>query len=310
MVAHPKLDDRCGLGGTPVAYIVFNRPRHTHKTFAAIRAYRPSQLFVIADGPRPNHPADSERCREVRDIVSEIDWPCDVRSNLSETNLGCARRVSTGLDWVFSTVDRAIILEDDCLATPEFFSLCDALLERYLSNESVWTIVGNSYQPQYCRGDGSYFFSKYPDCWGWATWRRAWRRYDHDLTFLNEWSKSRRWREDFPTKSEQRYFSRVLSDALSGAVDSWAFRWTACVIYGGGLTATPNANLVKNIGFDDEATHTTHGPAYDVTSRGALIPPSQIVADAKADKYLRRKFFSHPGLGKRLLRRAKRIVNS
>ena len=306
----PKPDDRFELGRTPVAYVVFNRPRHTHETFAAIRAYRPSQLFIIADGPRSSHPADIERCREVRNIVSEIDWPCEVQCNLSDENLGCARRIAGGLDWVFSIVDRAIILEDDCLASREFFSFCDSLLEHYCDNESVWAISGNSHQPHYRRGDGSYFFSKYPDIWGWATWRRAWQHYRHDLPFLNEWLKSRRWREDFPTGSEQRHFRRIFSEALSGIVDSWGYRWIGCLIYGGGLSATPNANLVRNIGFDLEATHTktAHGLEYDVTPLGALTHPSQIATDAEADEYLRRKFFSDPGLAERLLRRAKRLI--
>ena len=99
-----RLDPTPGasLGKTPVAYVVFNRPRHTRETFAAIRAYRPSQLFVIADGPREAHPADIERCREVRSIVSAIDWPCEVFQNFSDRNLGAGRRMSSGLDWMFS----------------------------------------------------------------------------------------------------------------------------------------------------------------------------------------------------------------
>ena len=306
----PEPDARFELGRTPVAYVVFNRPRHTRETFAAIRAYRPSQLFIIADGPRTSHPGDIERCREVRSIVSEIDWPCEVRHNFSDGNVGCRRRVSTGLDWVFTAVDRAIILEDDCLGSLDFFSFCDELLSHYHDTESVWVVSGNSYQPQHCRGNGSYFFSKYPDIWGWATWRRAWRHYRSDLPFLSEWLKSRRWKEDFPTRSEQRYFRRIFSEALTGAVDSWAYRWTGCVIYGGGLSATPNANLVRNIGFDDQGTHTksAHGLDYDLTPLGALTHPSQITVDAEADEYLRRKLYSDAGLGKRLLARAKRLV--
>lgn len=301
---------KSGSGTTPIAYVVFNRPRHTRETFDAIRAYRPNQLFIIADGPRPNLSADVERCLEVRKIVSDIDWMCEARRNYSDINLGCAQRVSTGLNWVFSNVDRAIILEDDCLASPEFFSFCDALLERYGDNESVWVVSGNSYQPEHPRGDGSYFFSRYPDCWGWATWRRAWRHYRPDLPFMHEWLKSRRWDEDFPTRSERRLFRRVFSEALTGTVDSWAYLWAACVIYGGGLSATPNANLVKNIGFDDEASNTkaAHGLEYDLTPLGALIHPSQISSNIEADEYLRRSFFSDPGFGKRLLRRAKRIL--
>jgi hypothetical protein len=281
------------LGTTPVAYFVFNRPRHTRKTFDIIRAYRPSQLFVIADGPRPHRPTDIERCREVRNIVSEINWPCEVYFDFAGHNLGAGRRISSGLDWVFSKVDRAIVLEDDCLASPDFFTFCDDLLVRYREAESVWVVSGNSYQPDFQRGDSSYFFSKYPDTWGWATWRRAWRHYRHDLPFLDEWRRSPRWKECFPTRSEQRHFLRVFDAALTGVVDAWDYQWVGCVIYHGGLSATPNANLVKNIGFDDEATHTktADGFDYELTPLGALTHASQIAADTEADKYLRRKFY-------------------
>jgi len=129
-----------------IAYIIFNRPRHTRETFQAIRDARPARLFIIADGPRPSHPTDAERCRAVREIVADIDWPCEVQRNYADQNLGLKRRVSSGLDWVFSQVESAIILEDDCLPHPDFFPFCQDLLERYKDDERVWTITGNNNQ--------------------------------------------------------------------------------------------------------------------------------------------------------------------
>lgn len=278
------------LGKTPVAFIVFNRPEHTRAAFAAIRGYRPSRLFLIADGPRTHYPLDAVRCQDVRHIVSEVDWPCEVRTNFSNHNLGCSLRVSSGLDWVFSEADRAIVLEDDCVASPEFFSFCDQILEAYENNEAVWVVSGNSYQPEIKRGDGSYYFSKYPDCWGWATWRRAWRHYQNDLPFLDEWQRTRRWKECFPTLLERRYFDRVFRGVLRGATDSWGYRWLACMIYGGGLAATPNANLVQNIGFDGEGTHTTNrgNPhPHCPTQLGPMKHPTRVAPDVEADDYLR-----------------------
>lgn len=130
----------------PIAYIIFNRPRHTRETFAAIRAQQPAKLFIIADGPRPGHPTDAERCREVQEIVEQIDWPCEVYRNYADENLGLKRRVSSGLDWVFEKVDRVIVLEDDCLPHPDFFGFCETLLERYENDERVWVITGNNFQ--------------------------------------------------------------------------------------------------------------------------------------------------------------------
>jgi hypothetical protein len=297
---------------SPVAYIVFNRPRHTRETFAAIRKQKPVQLFIIADGPRQGHPEDVERCREVREVVALIDWPCEVHRNYSDNNLGCKHSVSSGLNWVFSRVDRAIILEDDCLASPDFFSFCNTLLEFYKNNERVWTVAGNSYQPEHQRGDGSYYFSKYPNCWGWATWRRAWQHYRGDMPFLKEWKKSPRWRECFPVRAEQRYWNRIFRLCQQGKIDTWDFPWIACAMYGGGLTATPNANLVKNIGFDAEGTHTTgldDGFTYDITPLGSIVYPSEIKADVQADEFYRLRFFvSQDSLWQRLLGKLKRSI--
>ena len=298
---------------SPVAYIVFNRPRHTNETFAAIREQRPSTLFIIADGPREGNPEDVERCREVREIVEKIDWPCKVYRNYSETNLGCKRRFSTGLDWVFTQVAHAIILEDDCVASADFFSFCETLLKHYENNEAVWAVTGNSYQPQHRRGDGSYYFSKYPDCWGWATWQRAWQHYQEDLPFLEEWNGSPRWRECFPVHAEQRFWDRVFRLCQQGKIDTWDFPWVACVLYGGGLVATPNANLVRNIGFDAEGTHTKGQDAegvYEITPFGSMVHPSGIMADVEADEYYFQRFFAdQSSLWQRLLRRLKREIN-
>ena len=299
---------------SPVAYFVFNRPRHAEESFAAIRARKPSELFIIADGPREKYPEDVVRCREVHKIVDVIDWPCKVHRNYSETNLGCKRRVSTGLDWVFSQVGRAIILEDDCVASPDFFLFCDTLLERYLTDERIWVVSGNSYQPQYRNGDGSYYFSKYPDCWGWATWRRAWRHYQGELPFLEEWKKSLRWRECFPVRVEQRYWDWIFTSVQAGKIDTWDYPWLACAIYGGGLAATPNANLVKNIGFDNEATHTKGDDrrfSYELTPLGGMVHPSEVKPDLQADERYRKTFFAnHDGLWRRLMRKVVRSADA
>jgi hypothetical protein len=301
-------------GATPVAFVVFNRPRQTRMTFAAIRAYRPSRLFLIADGPRANHAGDREACAEVREIVADVDWPCEVMRDFSAANLGSGRRVSSGLDWVFSIVDRAIVLEDDCLASAEFFSFCDAMLERYKDCETVWVVSGNSYQPQFRRGEGSYYFSKYPDTWGWATWRRAWRHYQHELPFLAEWKASADWKASFASRRERRHYARVFERALHDAADIWDYQWVGCVIHGKGLSVTPNANLVKNIGFDRTATHTRtmeQGLQYEITPLGPIVHPRAIAVDVAADEYHRGVIRSRwaPGLIARLLNRAKRALH-
>src|SRR5579871_4386735 len=163
---------------TPVALIVFNRPDTTRQVFQEIRRVRPPVLLVVADGPRRDHPEDEQLCRETRAVAEEVDWPCQVLTEYSDVNLGCRHRPASGLDWVFSQVEEAIILEDDCVPHPSFFRFCSELLSRYRDDARIGTIAGTNVQGGRKRGGASYYFSKYPTIWGWASWRRAWALYD------------------------------------------------------------------------------------------------------------------------------------
>ena len=155
---------------SPVAFLVFNRPETTRRVFAEIAKARPRKLLLVADGPRRQLPDEHARCREVRQIVSGVDWDCEILTNYSEDNLGCVVRVSTGIDWVFTQVEDAIILEDDCLPHPTFFRFCDEMLEMYRVDDRIMTISGDNFQFGRRRWNYSYYFSRYPHIWGWATW--------------------------------------------------------------------------------------------------------------------------------------------
>jgi len=300
----------------PVAYIVFNRPQHTQKTFAVLRELQVPVLFLIADGPRSEHPDDQQRCARVREIVEQVDWPCEVHSNYADFNLGLKNRVSSGLDWVFEHVDRAIVLEDDCVAHPDFFSFCDQLLERYADDERVSVITGNNFQDGQHRGTGSYYFSKYNHCWGWATWRRAWDCYEGDLEFWPSWKQSDAWKTIAPNVIERHYWEDIFEKTLAGQYDSWAYPWTASIWHCGGLTATPNVNLVSNIGFGRDSTHTSssNNPlgALPTASIGELIHPTVVRRDEEADQYT----FRHVFLGEKgylpwsFLMRIKKVVGN
>lgn len=275
---------------TPVAYIIFNRPRHTAESFNVIRSQKPTTLFIIADGPRDGHPTDVQKCAEVRSLVEQIDWPCEVHRNYANSNMGLKNRVSSGLTWVFGQAERAIILEDDCVPHPDFFSFCDALLDLYAEDQRVSVITGNNFQDGQRRGDASYYFSKYPHCWGWASWRRAWLNYDGDILFWPEWQSSIKWTEIMPDSQERNYWKTIFDRVRRNEINSWAYPWTASVWCKGGLTATPNVNLVSNIGMDSEATHTTsekndlsNMPAHPL---GELTHPIIIKLDEKADQYV------------------------
>ena len=297
---------------TAVAFIVFNRPEVTRRVLARIRDARPPTLFVIADGPRAGKPGEVERCAEVRAIIDELtDWPCEVRRNYSEVNLGCGRRVSSGLDWVFEHVEEAIILEDDCLPDTSFFPFCEELLARYRYDERVAQIAGCSFLPANESSGGSYFFSRYPHCWGWATWRRAWANYDDAMTVWRTKAESS-W-VNGPERERERYaWKRAFDGVVRGTVDSWAYRWTAALWGRGGLSANSRVNLISNLGFSDEATHTRTGRWGGLPTCSAILPPCgpvEVARDERLDALVGRLVFEAPPLWERVMNRLRRSFN-
>jgi hypothetical protein len=246
---------------TPVALFVFNRPDTTYQVFETIRQAKPIKLLVVADGPRPNRSGEVEKCAEVRSIVNRVDWDCEVITNYADSNLGCKRRVSSGLDWVFNIVEEAIILEDDCLPDPSFYRFCEELLEAYRHDGQVMHIGGTNLNPMESL-DCSFLYSRLVPIWGWATWRRAWQLYDIKMKLWPSYRESSDI-DYFGTQSKEVY--RVFQANYCNQVDSWDGQWAFSCVVNNGLSIIPKTNLVKNIGFRNDATHTTKASAYAST---------------------------------------------
>lgn len=283
---------------TPVVLIIFNRPHLTEQVFPRIKAAQPRQLFVIADGPRSDMPADIETCRLARQITETIDWDCDVQCNYAETNLGCRERVTSGLDWVFSQVDRAIILEDDCVPDPTFFPFCQHLLQRYSHDERVAAITGNNFQDGQWRGQGSYYFSKYFHCWGWATWRRAWQAMDLSNRFCTQALRSSALDAIWDSPQEQYYWTTTFHTALNSSnVSSWAYPWLLNCWVNHQMTIIPNHNLVTNLGFMPDSTHTTSDHAASSLASqplNVLNHPLKMDREQVADQYTFKTYYIGP----------------
>lgn len=279
---------------TPVAMLVFNRPDLTVRVLEAVRSARPSRLLVVADGPRPDRAGEAEACAKVRAIVDQVDWPCEVEREFSAPNLGCKRRVSSGLDWVFDRADEAIILEDDCIPGPSFFSFCDEILECYRDDDRVMGVTGCNLQFGRRRGAASYYFSRYMHVWGWASWRRAWRHYDIQMA---EWPSLReaRWlREVFGGWVAAEAWRHLFDLAHAGRVDTWDYQWFFAILRRGGLVVTPNVNLVSNVGTGRGATHTVRdGPQFSQPVESLdppLVHPREVRRHVEADEFVQRSF--------------------
>jgi hypothetical protein len=274
----------------PVVLIIFKRPEMTQQVFEVIRQVQPPQLLVIADGPRDRYPEEARQCQATRAILEQVDWDCQIFKNFSEQNLGGKQRISSGLDWVFSLVESAIILEDDCLPSPSFFFYCQELLAYYRDDQRVMTISGNAYHLPLERSGYSYRFSRYNMSWGWATWRRAWQHYDGQIRLWPE-IQQQRWLGDIlDNPKAERYWRDRFQEVFENKIGGWDYRWTFACWIRSGLSIHPLVNLVSNIGFNGDATHTTiKNHLADLPLETIELPlkhPPFVLRDAQYDKLL------------------------
>jgi hypothetical protein len=273
----------------PILFNVFNRPDQTTRVFRMIRKVRPKYLFLKADGPRPDVPDDREKCRQVRNIIGQIDWDCEVQTLFYEKNLGCRDAMSGGIDWFFSKVDEGIILEDDCLPDITFFNFCRELLERYRDDERVMMISGDSFLFGRKKFEASYHFSKYGLIWGWATWRRAWRHYDVEMTSFPRFREERLISDIIENPKEQELWMYHFEKVFDNEINTWDYQWTYTIFNRRGLAATPNVNLISNIGFNKYATHTLNKrdklANLKTGSIKEIVHPAAVVLDEEADRY-------------------------
>lgn len=269
----------------PVVLFAFNRPELTSRVFATIRAARPSRLFLVCDGPRADRPGEADRCAAVRQILSEVDWPCEVERNYSDENMGCRLRVSSGIEWVFSRTEEAIFLEDDVLPEATFFRYCDELLERYRTDDRVMMICGYNLLGRADVSGPSYWFSAHPRIWGWASWRRAWQGYDVTMQDWPAFEQTSGWTRR--TAAEKEGWGGFFTAVRDGRVDTWDAQATLLAWGRAQLNVIPSSNLVVNIGFGEDSTNTRassfRGPEV-VPMTFPLVHPVDVTPSASLDE--------------------------
>lgn len=261
---------------TPILFLIFNRPDTTKQVFKQIREAKPSHLFIAADGPREDKHEEKEKCEETRKIVENIDWACDVKRLYRKENLGCKLAVSSAIDWFFENVEEGIILEDDCFPDLSFFTFCEKLLERYRTEEKVMMISGTNLLGTWKPEIQSYHFSYFGGIWGWATWKRAWSYYDPQM---KKWGNSQIRESIKKLIPKEQYSSREyhFEKTYQGEIDTWDYQWSFTRLSHAGLSIIPSKNLIANIGFRSDATHTKDvGPWYNPTVYSVDFPLKKI----------------------------------
>ena len=300
---------------TPVAFIIFNRPDTTARVFAEIAKAKPPKLLVVADGPRKARIGEAEKCAATRAIINQVDWPCEILTNYSEVNLGCKNRVSSGIDWVFQMVEEAIILEDDCLPDPTFFRFCQEMLDHYRNDLRVGVISGNNFKFENTRSDDSYFFSKYVHIWGWATWRSRWKNH-YDVN-ISKWPiiKQQNWLLDIlGNKKESKMWAKVFDIMYQKKVDTWDYQWIFSNWINNRISIIPSVNLISNIGFGADATHTHFkDKTSELKTEPLLFPltaPLCVCPNTSFDKYVFNLIFNVPIIKKIKVNLLKLIIKN
>lgn len=282
---------------TPVLFIIFNRPEPTQQVFSAIRQAQPTRLYVAADGPRPNR-NEVDICEQTRSIIQQVDWDCEVKTLFRSENVGCGLGPKTAIDWLFEQEEEGIILEDDCLPSVSFFRYCTELLEKYRHDTRVMHIGGSNFQYGYVPDpDYSYYFSYFSHEWGWATWRRAWQLYDYQISTYPEIKRKGYLDRYFSTFLEKKYRLSKTDKTLRGNnVNWWDYQWDYAKFVNNGLSIIPNKNLITNIGFGDDATHTkssrdVRGSNLAKELSFPLKHPPFMLRNDRADRRYFKKFF-------------------
>lgn len=249
---------------TPVLFIGFNRPDLAREVLERLRCCGVEEIHFALDGPRSDEPADERKCASMRSLVQHADWIPRKRTLIRETNLGCGVAVSEAISWFFDNQEKGIIIEDDCLPDPSFFAFCESMLDRHQEDSTVWSVAGTALIPNAVHPEETHFFSKFSGIWGWATWRRAWATYSYDFADL----PPEGWREVVRRNSanviEEAYWLHILDLMLSGKIDTWDFQVQFSAWKEGAVHVTSSHNLVTNLGFRPDATHTkTASPLTD-----------------------------------------------
>lgn len=280
---------------TPIIVFVFNRPNHAKQIRACLESEQDRDLYLVVDGARENKSGEAELVSTCINVFE--DWAGQVQFNISDKNLGCKARISSGLDWVFKYTERVIILEDDLSPNSQFFQFCDEMLEAYADAQNVMSVCGTKTFPdEYSVHE--YCFSRYSNPWGWATWKRAWDKYEDQFDGKSRWLIFQKVEAFLESYKAAFYWLIMLMLVSTERRNSWAYCWMISCFLNKGLHIYPRSNLVVNSGFGIDSTHTTkiasympqmYGKTLDFPIETSNIP---IQADNRVDRWIDDNIYS------------------
>ena len=233
----------------PVLFVIFKRKDTSLKSFEQIKKVRPEHLYIACDGPRPHVEGEADMVEATRKAVLDaIDWECEVHTNFQKANLGCGMGVYTAINWLFENEERGIIIEDDCVMRDSFFPFVEEMLERYADDTRIGLVDGANYLEHVDIPD-SYVFSRYKSTNGWASWRRAWRLMDMDMSWRGTKYELSVIKNMGYKSKDVRYWKYRLKAVDLNDVSAWDWQWYFTLAANNMLGITPKYNLTTNIGF-------------------------------------------------------------
>ncbi|KKW09100.1 MAG: hypothetical protein UY44_C0005G0017 [Candidatus Kaiserbacteria bacterium GW2011_GWA2_49_19] len=249
---------------TPVLLIAFNRPDLTQRVFSEIRDAKPERFFFFVDAPRSEE--EAKKVNAVKQLVRQIDWPCARELIFPEKNLGHTYGPVAAINRIFEASEEAIIFEDDCLPHPTFFRYASEMLEQYRNEPKVWSIAGGNYLNPNPAHPWSCWFTPLTSTWGWASWRRSWRKADFTLSRWPELRKTDWLKKSignaFIADDYAGGFNKVYASVGTPNFVGWDYCFNFSMLLEGALDARPAVNLVSNIGFRADASHTKEQTSY------------------------------------------------
>lgn len=294
-----------------ILYLTFNRPKETEITFRQLKDLKPSKLYIAQDGPRT--PQERRATESVTKIIQNVDWECEVKYLIRDQNLGCQNAVNGALDWFFENEEMGIILEDDILADPSFFYFAELMLEKFKNDSRIMLISGNNLLGVYETGY-DYFFTKVGAVWGWASWRRAWKLHDKTIGSWPQLRKEKILQKILPKELADRR-TKNIDEVYYNQLNTWDYQFTYSRLINSGLSIIPKVNLVNNIGFNIEATHTTRKPkAFDNIQRSINVQelkhPKAIIPDIGFDQLVFVRYNPKQSLLKRIKRKLIEVMQT
>ena len=303
---------------TAVLFLVFNRLDTTQQVFEAIREAKPPRLYIAADGARETKAGEAEKVTAVRDfLLQNIDWECEIKTLFREENLGCKYAVSSAIDWFFENEEMGIILEDDCLPSQGFFGFCEEMLLRYKDDMRIWHIGGAStLNKKMLLNNESYYFSKFNHIWGWASWSSRWKEYDVNVPLFKDFSKNNYIENISGNMLKKSFWLNNFESVFENKIDTWDYQWYFTVWVNSGLSIIPTVNMISNIGFGVDATHTSDAgnKLSNMTKENMssnLIHPKLVMPNILYDNYNSNFLFSLTYFGffkRKIITKIKEII--